>query len=630
MVKQRKKKSNGKILPQNEESPAPIRRKPRWYHVVIPFLIVLFGFGGLDAILLRDLFAFFNAIFLVGIIHWRSFYSVKSRVLERRITAAAALAYFLVILFLIPPPKISRDTTYLLQPRTENGREIDYFRAIEERIGFPKNPRENGFRCCVEALGPEILERSLHIPTENRASYWRKLCESLDLEPGKKANLTFQGAEFRFFQILKEQSEGKNPDSGEKEKDPVQVDLSNHTARTLMNRLLEKPWSEREFPIAGEWLLQNEPFLELLYEALEGDDFAVPMIRLDENQSLRDLPDISFSLLEPAKGLRLKILSELSRGNTEKAWILVEKLFRLSRFLFECAPDFNGTIVAKAIWNEGFRGAVAVLHYGDNTEEELNRYRERFQKYLDPFHRELLQRLMLFDRFSTLDRLQALAVGRTGWKGIFPEETEDVSSGEGKEYPWFFRRLLRLFHWNETLARVNGYFDWLESQDSPDLFPRTIPLNITKSEFENIMNIGIFRAVPDKLGVREIQIRIDSNRSREQSIREVRTNAALLESAFYLELFRKRNGGKYPQTWTELREKSPGKIPGDPCNLDEPFVYQALFQQQGYLMYSIGSNGKDDGGASWSDQKGRDDISVRKDPWEPAAISPLQNDKPVR
>lgn len=93
----------------------------------------------------------------------------------------------------------------------------------------------------------------------------------------------------------------------------------------------------------------------------------------------------------------------------------------------------------------------------------------------------------------------------------------------------------------------------------------------------------------------------DANDRALQHRRIVRLACALAE-------FKLANGA-YPRTLADLAPKSIAAIPDDLFN-GQPLVYMPA--KDGYLLYSVGANGKDDGGKTYGDEPfGSDDLVVR-------------------
>jgi hypothetical protein len=80
-----------------------------------------------------------------------------------------------------------------------------------------------------------------------------------------------------------------------------------------------------------------------------------------------------------------------------------------------------------------------------------------------------------------------------------------------------------------------------------------------------------------------------------------------LELAFALHAF-KKDTGKYPPKLADLAPKYLPSIPDDVFS-DQPLVYKPT--NDGYLLYSVGANGKDEGGQSFYDSPPGDDLAVR-------------------
>ncbi len=72
---------------------------------------------------------------------------------------------------------------------------------------------------------------------------------------------------------------------------------------------------------------------------------------------------------------------------------------------------------------------------------------------------------------------------------------------------------------------------------------------------------------------------------------------------------RRRGAGRPPRSLAEIQEASGGSLPMDPFSGDALLF---KLEDRSYVIYSIGSNGKDDGGAvETDDQDRRLDIGVR-------------------
>jgi hypothetical protein len=87
-------------------------------------------------------------------------------------------------------------------------------------------------------------------------------------------------------------------------------------------------------------------------------------------------------------------------------------------------------------------------------------------------------------------------------------------------------------------------------------------------------------------------------------IRQVQENITL---AFALECYRRERGG-YPKTLDALAPRYVKNVPHDLFS-GKALIYRP--SAEGYLLYSVGINGKDEGGRTYGDQPPGDDLPVR-------------------
>ena len=498
------KKNKAKNSPKIAETKPQARKRRRnlWTAVLFPFLLFTFVFGGLDAILLQDPWAFGIALYLVTALNWGALFRVSNRFHESLVSIAVFLAGLTVVLFAIPPVRIAKETTFLTEPKTADGMKIDYEQVLRE------------------AVAPDLA-----------------------VTP----DLDYLSAESFFT----------------KHRDEIQPE----SPIRLLNRLMECPWTEEESPVAKRYLEQAE-FVEIPVSTSQGHDF------------------------------RIKIQYELGRQNYDQAWDDVLAIFRLSQRSFQQVRATTGFSGAQALWDDAFLSAVSVVQHGEFSVTQLQDKLAELEPFLHPFTKEIGKAILDTERLTILSRIQATAWGMDS----------------GISVP-VFGRFSRFFHWNETLVKVNSYFDWIEILESPSYsLASRFPIRENASEWSTVLKTGMFRAVPDKKGVTEIRIWSDKAHFLEQQLRVLRTKSALLRSAFYLGMYRQEHDSRYPATWTELRSQYGDAIPDDPCSTirsrDRSFKYALLNDGFGYKLYSVGPNGIDEGGFSWQERKGSDDISI--------------------
>jgi hypothetical protein len=80
-----------------------------------------------------------------------------------------------------------------------------------------------------------------------------------------------------------------------------------------------------------------------------------------------------------------------------------------------------------------------------------------------------------------------------------------------------------------------------------------------------------------------------------------------LHLAFALAMYQ-RDNNRYPETLADMAPKYLDKIPDD-LFAGKPLTYKR--EEKGYLLYSVGANGIDDGGRTFGDDPPGDDLVVR-------------------
>jgi len=491
MPKAKKKKAKTGPKPIGEKK----RRRNVWTSVVFPFLLFTFVFGGLDAILLQDPWSFGIAVYLVAALNWNIFFRISGQLRRSLVAVALFLAGFAVVLFIVPPVRIAKETTFLTEPKTVDGTRINYEQAIQNRFPDAEVFALDPNYCTAESF---FTRHKDEIPTES----------------------------------------------------PIR----------LLNRLMENPWTETDSPLAKRWLDQH-------------------------------------GLTPQGRDFRVRIQYELGSRNPDKAWDDVLTLFRLSQRSFQDVHETTGFFGAQALWNDALLSAVAVIQHGEFSVQQLQSKLAELEPFFQPFTKEIGKAILDTERLMILSRIQAIAWG------------EDSAPA--------FKRFFRFFHWNETLIRVNSYFDWIEILEAPSYsLASRFPIKESTSEWATILKTGMFRAASDKQGIHEIRIWDDKASVLEQQLRVLRAKSALLQAVFYLEMYGNEHGGKYPATLDELKSQYGDGIPDDPCSTvrsgDRSFKYESLQEGFGYKLYSVGPNGIDENGASWQEKRGSDDIVVLK------------------
>ncbi len=333
--------------------------------------------------------------------------------------------FFIFVWFMLfrdRPLQISEETTYITEPKTADGKRVDYFKALEERYYPPEMQTDrNGYRMIVRALGPGALEGGGFLKAQ-RDTY-RKLWLPTHFEP----TMTFQSPE-GFFEVYtkKEGLEDERIDE--------------------MRARLERPWTLEEMPMMEPWLEENGPFLDLLGEAVQKPAFAIPFVREDEDELLVEvlLPHVQ-TLRSSARALTARAHYRIGTGDIDGAIDDILTLQRLGR-----KGGRQGFFLSSVIGiaNEGRAASIGIASSPEHppTAEQLRRLRDGWNN-APP--RQDFEKCIESERYLVLDSGQALAWNRVTLSRIMGSNAtwiDKLTSGIG-------------FDWNLVMKRLNENCD---------------------------------------------------------------------------------------------------------------------------------------------------------------------------
>ncbi len=315
---------------------------------------------------------------------------------KKRFGCLARLAKFGLVLLIILSPfiywnflrepalRISKETTYIIQPLRDNGSRVDYSAAIEQQFDLQDLASEdNGYRLIVRALGEAADDEQDEART---ACFYAKM----ELDPTIKPALTY----VETHEFLQEYCEERG--------------LNDEQAWELARKVYS-PWTCDDLAMLTPWLEQTNPVLDLVAEAVRKPVFRLPLKQADfaevfgEAVSLGEWP----RLRAFARMLQARANYRIGTGDIDGAVDDVITLNRLGRHL-----ERQGSVLASLI-GVAIQGIGRSVGVADNlgrppTAEQLQRFLEQLDS-LPP--RKDIDRLLLVQRYHILDRLQALAHG---------------------------------------------------------------------------------------------------------------------------------------------------------------------------------------------------------------------------
>lgn len=492
-----------------------------------------------------------------------------------------AFILFLMHLFGPSPPIIvARDTTYLTEPLTADGLP-DYERYTLDRNRKGATRQNNAAVLIWQALWPNDLDSRDYesMGTELGFKHLPSPGSALELVFGKE-NQKRAGVWWRT----------QNPNA--KDFDHYEV----------IGAATDIPWTSREFPPMAEWARANQKPLDLIVEASRRPRFYSPSpTLLDEWRNLLVAIQIpgTHNMREAARALRVRAMWHVGENRLDDAWLDLMAIHRLARLTAQCHTVVE-QYVAMSLSSIACDGTLVLLSNNQLTLRQA-RQAEKDLNGMKDFNR-INNCLDISERLETLDVLIVAKV-----HGI------DRLSGDPRAIP----RVLTLlpFDWNGALRRVNKWFDRLVAiAEIPTHKDRARAYKQFDADLESSsirakrpirLLIAFFSSGVrgETIGDIVTALMLTGPHDAIQFEERTNTNLHLTRIATALAVYRLEHRA-YPKNLRSLVPAHLKKMPVDLYN-NKSLVYKRT--DDGYLLYSAGGNGVDDGGShqEWEIFKGQ-------------------------
>lgn len=510
-------------------------------------------------------------------------------------------ASFLILLFVatsgagedrLPAAKVTvgRDTTYFDGPLDEFG-DVDYERAINERMRGKTVPERNVMALLIQAVGPKpnFLEE---LPSE----YFKWLGVP---EPPKEGNY--------FVSLRKFTPDGQ--------KVPIAVLAQQELAWS-------KPWKETEYPRVAEWLTAIDKPLDLVVAATRRDQFYNPLavrVLKGERNGLGTVvvPQVRVTE-ELSRALAVRAMLRLGQGRPDDAWNDLLAAHRLTRHIARgglLQEHFNGTYG----WRVLFQADQAYL---ENSRLSARQLRNRLSdlQALPPFDLatskvDLAERSKLLDMMRLMRRQQWDVLASCLHLATFLQQKVPPLTDDQK------KRLSQI-DWNEVQRLENEWCDKIvailripdRQERSKAIFALRMKINaLTGSpEYENVVG-WLLGDEPDKKPTQILADRavhfllIASVHSAQLMLDHAEQYARNQQIAYALVIYH-RDHKRFPETLNELVPGYLQAVPLDMYSGKLP-VYKPQ-GTEGFIVYAIGNDQRDEGGRGMTEASG-DDVSFR-------------------
>jgi hypothetical protein len=489
----------------------------------------------------------------------------------------------------VPQPKLplGKDTTFVTGPLDKHGY-IDYEAALNAELSKNVSRDNNAMVLLMEVLGP-APEGGNGLPP----AYFKWL----DIPP-----LPPDGDYFiSQYKYVRDQ-----------------LGLTGDKLEAIYDvgyQLSQRPWKADDCPPLAEWLKAHEKHLAKVAQAVQRPEYFNPLVThrpAGESSNLIGalLPSVQ-KCRELSLALSMRAMLNIHAGKFERAWDDILTCHRLGRLISRGATLIE-SLVGYAICLTAANATITYIEHARwDAQQALAHLREIQQ--LPPFA-PLADKIDLGERLTGLDSLQMIRRGGlAALNGTVVENEKPIPDAQ---------KALEMLDWAVMMQTVNKWYDRMaaamrqkdraarekEFQKIEDDF------QAAKKELANEEKIKKLLEGPDGGQVVAKSIANTLMSLLAPAIRKVYAAqeraeqvARNVQIAFALAAYQKDHG-KYPERLTDLAPKYLPQVPDDLFS-NRPLMYRRT--AQGYLLYSVGHNGQDDGGKSFADDPPGDDLRVQ-------------------
>jgi len=493
------------------------------------------------------------------------------------------------------PPKprleISNETTVIDGPLTEDGY-VDYLAALNEHASRGVTPENNAVVPLMQAFGPNVVDEKI------RAEFFKKL----GVEPPP--------AEGDYWVPLSEIHRQHAKAAGE---DP---EKSFNALYEQLGKAMAGPWSAEQYPELAKWLAANEKPLAIVGEAAMRPRFYMPRVAPTADGQIASTLTLMLSLIqeerEAGRALMARAMLRLERGEIEGAWNDLHTLHRLARLVGQ-GEVLVDALVGIALHHTAVDASATLLHKGKFTPEQIRQIAADLAK-LSPLPK-MSEKFDVGERYFFLDFVTMMA--RKG-----PGQVEQLGLGTDISKAIDSLVSATALDWNLIARCGNHWYDRIvEAAQRQPHAERTKALAKLEEDLQKLrkqsQEVGSWakkllfaggnlrQVASEQLSNTLVSLIAPAVQAAIAAEERAQANTDLLQVATALALHRTEHG-QYPQTLDQIAAEPP--LPMDRYT-GKPLHYQRT--EEGYVLYSVGPNLKDDQGAGF-DKMPNHDIVLRQ------------------
>ena len=504
---------------------------------------------------------------------------------------------------------VSRETTYVTGPLRKDG-SVDYVAALNQRASRGVTPENNAAVLFWQAVGPE------EILPKYRDRYFQMLGIAPLVEKGD------------YFVCLEEYLDQQK--DGARRGDAKTESPSGQNAYDLLRPALEQPWSRQESPVLAPWLAANERPLALVVEASRRPRRYDPLVCGEKTpliQVLQPAISVFHKSGDVVDALIARAMLRLGEGKVDESWEGLLACHRLARLVGQ-GPMLVEGLVANCIEHAALDGDQALLQHGDLTAAQAAKTREDLERL--PAMPKMADKLGVAERFTYLDNVSLYS--RQGVRSLAScvdvPELEELAP-ELNERESTIKSLIHYgdstdVDWDLSLRMGNSWFDRIaDAYRKPTRAERKRAVSNLDDDFRRVkqtaadteglddLMLGDPRgALSERLSQVLLTMFLPSTTAYVDIEDRWTTRSELAKLGFALASYR-ADRGAYPTNLADLVPDYVSELPKDVFS-DSELHYR--LEGNGYLLYSVGVNGKDDGAKRREDcrnDEGWDDLVVR-------------------
>jgi hypothetical protein len=500
--------------------------------------------------------------------------------------AGAIMLLLLLFLYRLVGPNpaviISRQTTHITEPLSSDGLP-DYETHLLELYREGVRHEENAGVLLTRALWPAELD-----PADRAAVISELGMATMPSEEDALAPLNGAANQTRMLAWL-DTERGEQSDAASNDDDGELTPR----IEAILNRATSQPWTSDQVPPLAQWVAENKKPLDWIVEGSSRPRYYVssPTL-LDKNHDplLRVLLPHVDAIQEVGRSLPTRAMWHLGEGRPMDSWQDILALHRIARLVAQGHTLVEQT-VAIGLADRAFESTVTLLDDASLTVEQARQFQQDLVS-LPPF--AAMTRALYGDRLMFLDAIVHEAGDRRN-RGHSTSEFKrraGLLSVVSIDWNVALRMGNRWYDRYVEASRLSSYAARAKAFDQIETDARRLELMKDRRHWSTIL----FSRQSRSEVVASIYVSLMLPAGATLNEAEARTNnmLELLRLAAALARYRAEYRA-YPEMLDALIPSSLSRLPVDLYNA-KPFAYKRT--TDGYLLYSVGENGRDDGGAN--------------------------------